>query len=1693
MTAQFLTAQLNSLIQESKRKNVELRNAAEKSLGELNSLPATSEAQLAGDLKRRLLFIKPFLLACGSKNAKYISIGVSCLQRLVMSRGLGKERVQEVVDALLEAISQSADVQLKILQALPSLVQYYGSELNGESLGKTLLICSELQTSRTAVVHSTAGATLQQLVVAVYDKLANEDGQPADGPTESTVSLAGKEVQQRAAAYDAYRIFEDICLLTTGQRPQLLRIKIISQTTGLELIEAVLSSHPGVFSAHLEHVEILRRHVMPLLTKVIADRSDFSSTVRAMRVFSLIVRHQLKHVSSQCEEVLGTLNRLLEPDPAAPWRRALSMELWRAIYSDFGLLRDIYARYDEKESSRKIVHENFAKLARLAAERPDLIGLGQQSTVVTDPTDPRDQSAEQVAMESAGITGMVSGALSNRTVEPQGISIQSSSMRVPCSDQLDKTEPPTVPDTYVYGLVLLCISDFSDGLAKFVLPIAMQNERRSEKRSKRTNTINGGPVVPTEEGSSTPTEEGPSTEHVSTTGKPSRQAGVKTAIAMVDTCWPAALATCSTFLYATLDRQFFRGLVRSFQKLAHVSGLVKLKTPRDAFLTTLSKAAVPHYLTSSRPTTPTTPVARGNSLPSDAPNLLSIQRGGKHGPVSSTDDLRESAVPSTVPQLNVRNLLCLRALLNLGIALGPALDEAWSIIIDTWQQADFIVQTSVKLGSRHGPGGGQVAENQGMQSPGLSTELLSEVTAVDAAGSRMLEGTAEMPHEAFADIVGAFSKLMELSSSLSDDARPSLQSPGINPPASPLSNEPSRRATKSLKVSSLSALQTHAAMFSLRSMDVLGRVNMKRMVSDDSEEKSWRVLVNHLTSWTSSSHHSSLIRLKSAEVLIGLVREAVASSGRGTDPLPVDCQLVFLEPLKTITTQLNAHTPRQSSKADIEIYRMVLEALRVALESCGDSLYNGWATVFEILDGIFEGGAVGDGEGQDGESNAVPQPISTKSSALLRPDFSSIQLICSDFLSRLPNRCVLTLIDLLYKFCAQEDDLNMSLTGITLFWNVSSFLHSEESATGMAGAGTAKTELDLRNEAVSGEKEQARTALWMVLLLRLTALAVDHRPDIRNGAIQTIFRIFDGIGDQLASETWATCLRFVVLKLIEQNAEQQANLQNVTEDSTGREADAWDETSNLIMDGIAGLFTNFSGTFLRSQELKASWATVIRYFQRILGQKRLALVVSVYRSLHRMLANVESTAQLEASLLETIWTLWLDGVPTNIRAAPRTASTDQAALLAYVQTFEEIYRLTKQENTYQQTLQVLQALYKCIMRSETSTPHGDVEAMTPLQTEVFRSVQSLRTDISGVSSALVQWLARLVALPLDRDPSRTGSRSPTFVALANESMGYMQTIVLDHLRDRSLYASGAFMVALRCLGRCISSYHPYRPSSGSTLLNKSAIRSSLKISAAAVPLLHQLNLEKQQIREVWECIVTIAHHIIRIHEASDETPLNGDANQDIDTDINALLTLRGLISPGVGSSILPDDTRRSYCRSLFAGSLIHQPQPGDIPDVQDQILEGLYDIPIGKTYDPLPSVRTKMSYVCLDELFALVAKQDGSPERVRLAQAAAPFLILRSVLPLRAFIADQPLRGRMPQPQSQRRELLYILRQLMALECEPRAIPDAPGVVSPSKKHLHRVFPLLSKAIRAARRDQELLEELCRVTDMVSEEMGISS
>lgn len=76
----------------------------------------------------------------------------------------------------MQAASTGAlDVQLKILQALPSLLQNYSADIKGDLLVNALNVCFTLQSSKNAIVNNTSAATLQQLVVSVFDKVVAED------------------------------------------------------------------------------------------------------------------------------------------------------------------------------------------------------------------------------------------------------------------------------------------------------------------------------------------------------------------------------------------------------------------------------------------------------------------------------------------------------------------------------------------------------------------------------------------------------------------------------------------------------------------------------------------------------------------------------------------------------------------------------------------------------------------------------------------------------------------------------------------------------------------------------------------------------------------------------------------------------------------------------------------------------------------------------------------------------------------------------------------------------------------------------------------------------------------------------------------------------------------------------------------------------------------------------------------------------------------------------------------------------------------------------------------------------------------------------------------------------------------------------------------------------------------------------
>ena len=103
--------------------------------------------------------------------------------------------------------------------------------------------------------------------------------------------------------------------------------------------------------------------------------------------------------------------------------------------------------------------------------------------------------------------------------------------------------------------------------------------------------------------------------------------------------------------------------------------------------------------------------------------------------------------------LNLRNLLCLRALLNLGIALGQSLShEAWLIVFQALQQVEALMSVgpTARIIQSARESAGTVSSN-GTGNDGLA----AEIAAVDTARRRMLDATSGFHRDAFTTICKA--------------------------------------------------------------------------------------------------------------------------------------------------------------------------------------------------------------------------------------------------------------------------------------------------------------------------------------------------------------------------------------------------------------------------------------------------------------------------------------------------------------------------------------------------------------------------------------------------------------------------------------------------------------------------------------------------------------------------------------------------------------------------------------------------------------------------------------------------------------------------------------------------------------------------------------------------------------------------
>ena len=1482
-----------------------------------------------------------------------------------------------------------------------------------------------------------------------------------------------------------------------GQKPQYLHGVSFSADIGLELVEAILLQHGQTIREHPEAIHIVSSKLVPFMLSLLADQSSFPLTLRAIRLIPPILINLLSGMVSEGEMILSLLNHMLDPEAAPLWKRVLCMEVFRALHNEPALIRNIFALFDENEGSKDIIGDHLGLMARLAAEKPQVIGLGSQSSMPSGSKQLENIAEEQAALQAEGFTGTIGAGMSLKSSEAPGLSMEWSIPKIPCIEQLDKSDPPLIPPAYLYTLVLNCINSFSDGLARFLIPFSMPQEVRVKRKQrlvedkdqeldstisasaenligkdsigrtasmsrKRSNTTSRLPVNPL------------------SLQKHAQHGQIHSSGHMADSCWPALLATYSTFLHAALDAELYRNLVRSMQKFTQVSAILRFATPRDAFLTTLSKNAVPQGVVAAYSHAHAASlVDDGSSFKRRQSSLVASEASPSPSRGSSFDISRHSTDGSSAT-MNTRNLLCMRALLNLGIALGPVLDNAWSIMFETLQQADVVINSILAqrrpVPSRQ-PSSGSVHD---LGSSANAGEISNEIAAVRGATSRLIESCSELLDDAFRLVLLNLTALIR-------DTPGAKHTNGM--PLSPFlgSPMPDRRVSTNTVSLSKSIGDIHANDFVVQTLHDLIKQNDMRLLEPNPSKSGWTIILDRLIEVVAMRNSNSETRYKAAEAIasLGLITSTLSESADQAD----DVRLRGLSALSQLIKNLHVDeeiSNKSSKSCDTDIHRLALETLTSMLERYGDSLAVGWNIVFNIIVSVFEEHA------SDGvttyEAPASQVSICPKSSSLIRPSFSSLELVCSDFLAALPSNCVTFLLQAVHYFGIQQQDLNISLKSTTLCWNISVYLTQGEGLIKLSTASPNEHQ-ELQGNADFDRLELQERPVLLRLLTCLVDVTIDPRIEVRNTALHTVFRIFDAYGDRVPKNGWTPSMRTVIVQTMSENGRAHQESQEIPASDIAESLNNWNATATLIVEGIASLFEQYISVMILEQQFDDLWSEIIQQLKRFLDRGSVNLSTAVLKALSRILSEVTREKLAFASSLDAVWELWLDyDLEGDQREPSRTQKDNQDLMLAYLDSMRSLYELRTNDVDLELIRLILQRLKSCALVSRLPAYVHDIDSMTPVQTRILTSIDMLVSDASDTQSEVIKCTTFFTSLACDQQ-TKLYNNDLTYVALSKSAMEYLFKQILRASTIQNVYSSAAMTGAIRALGTSMKLRYSWTVEEKGEVIWQKATSTFVLLLKTIAPSALRFQREQSLDPAFWPEVLSACRAVmfadVTICKESSRITL------DQDFDIAALEKVKLPLHLALGFGLQPDDLRREYVDSIFQNSIIHEPHPQDLPKAGEPLLECLKSKHIGRVKLLPPTSRSKMSYFLLGWLFDLVSFKDSSPENIRLAQAAAPYLILRVGIVLKAYICDHPLRSLMPQPASQRQELTYLLKRMVELESEPAAFPDARGVKTQKKKHLHAIYSLVTKALKVAFRDQRIQEVLVGVIEAVQDEFTV--
>ncbi|KAH7886558.1 hypothetical protein F5I97DRAFT_1868110 [Phlebopus sp. FC_14] len=1704
----FLVTELQSLASESRRKHPEIREAAEKSLAILRSSPDQAIAYLASDGGQSDDLLRPVFMGCATKNAKVVAISLGSLQRLIALKAVPRSAVALIISTMNDAMSQGVDIQLRILQTLVSLITNFPS-VHGEMLGEALLLCFKLQDSRIAVVSSTAAATLRQLVMFVFDKMVDEDRRDAGDP-EALMEVTlpdGNTTALGPYAKDAYSVFEDLCLLANSEQPHFLDLEYLHKTFALELIESVLTNYHELFRKHSELLLLLQHHLSPLLLKSLSDRAVFPLTLRCTRVVFLLLKQFSFELKTEAEVFLMLLIRMISDDSEGAvdhasrpaWTRVLAMEIMRGLCSDGELIRNIWDRYDAQQSGSNVFTSLISALKRLVTEKPALLGVSSQMMGIGVSS----HSAENVASTSSGygldvggVAGMVATAAS-ATVSGvvgmmgsgTGLSVQTSSMKLQCIDQLDKADSPPIPESYVYLLGVQCIVSLCEGFASFTGPlytsIMVQRPRAAGEPVVRAPAALDISTLPPDESA---------TRHL------------RIVRSMVENGWPAFLAALSFIISTNLSDELFIDVLTSYQAMANVAGMLALTTPRDAFFTSLAKFAIPSRVVSSLESyvEPATP------------------RSGAF----ITENLGLTA-PAQAPGLSERNLVCLKVLISSALFLAGSLGESWYGVLEALQNADYVLTmkgsqvSSARRASTFGGAGasGRTVSGSGAPDVGKTTQqttrhpLLSDIDpdSVQLAIQRLFEASKNLEDSAFQDFINALCKLSSEMVGMQSDKSELLanDSEGGEDIPNSATLSPRNDLAHRRRVSGIHLPRTlRSGDFGVERLGAVAMLNIHRLIYR-APEIAWDTTTSHLLSIISLPTAPQAIRVQAARILdeiLIVVPRNLSSAGE----LQAKVQRRVLDVLaKQIVPSSDSVA---STSINVELRRMGLETLHQILQASGHTLVVGWENIFEMLGSVCKPHMLPRSVSFDSISTVSlqdthrPKPLPLGYSnergytALVKIAFQSLKLVCDSVSSLSPEHLRLC-ISTLGQF-GRQADTNIALTAAeSLLWSVSDSIQAK------------------RKDA---DEEPKYSALWMFLLLEVLGLCTDARPEVRVGAIQTLFRAMQLYGATLSLDTWNDCMWKITFPLLDAiSVETRRTTPDISvlpvvplEASPDQ---AWDESKSLALQSIGSIIKEFlASKIMRLSSFSDAWKVFVSHIQDTVLLDRRPLSTPALQCLDKAVNSLPSPgAEIQAQVAEAWECVWraCNDIGTAVlqggrsQFSPRADASmqhkafTQESLVAFIDVIRTTRRVSREQSSVEWPLERLTRLM-VILKGVITYPNSpdyrpDIDGLTPVQASVVDAIGDVDLTAPGVASLVMRDLAEFSTLaflagfhiPVAQQSTPGSPLTPvassarkqiTYIGLSKKTMPSLVGLYLRFRDCAEIYEDGTLEAIISAYTIPIKlKYDCAAPSKfGKDLpLWKTATTCFLRVvteSASAMSALGE-EISDSRTEAIWRQIIEGFRGGILADCCAAENLSLEEQEAEENFDLALISSLEIDLVPHLGHPRVPDYLVAQLAKVLHQGSQLYKPaidasRPAS-PPIDDGTRSGnswrdsrefeKLDIEsLGTTATGEVVPRERFSFWCFDLLFLICSSitNDQEPSRKRVAALCLPSLLDRCKTAMVGYIADEALRGSLPFPRVREDELLYVLRKLLALRLWPgtlwAALSESPSRYSSTQPRL---------------------------------------